>query len=205
MYGYAGNDTYYVDSSKDKVVEAAGEGTDTVITTASFTLEDTVFVEIVQATGTSAVTLKGNSSANTLIGNSAANTISGNNGDDFLDGGLGNDVLTGGNGLDTFAFTTALGANNIDQIKDFKVVDDTILLSRSVFSALSAGTLAQANFVKGTQALDASDHIIYDSNAGQLLYDADGAGGAAAVVFATIGKGLQIDYLDFVVRDEPIA
>ncbi|SFB15712.1 Ca2+-binding protein, RTX toxin-related [Rhizobium sp. NFR07] len=205
MYGYAGNDTYYVDSSKDKVVEAAGEGTDTVITTASFTLEDTVFVEIVQASGTSAVTLKGNASANTLIGNSAANTINGNDGDDILDGGLGNDALTGGNGRDTFVFSTALGANNIDQIKDFKVVDDTIMLSRSVFSALSAGTLSQASFVKGSQALDASDHIIYDSNAGQLLYDADGAGGAAAVVFATIGKGLQIDYLDFVVRDEPIA
>jgi parallel beta-helix repeat protein len=205
MYGYAGNDTYFVDSSSDKVFEAAGGGYDKVFTTSSFTIANDAEIEFVQATGTAAATLKGNSLANTLIGNTAANTITANDGNDVLDGGLGNDVLTGGNGRDSFVFSTALGSNNVDQIKDFKVVDDTIVLDRSIFTALSAGQLSAESFVKGTQAVDALDRIIYDSTAGRLLYDADGAGGASAVAFATITKGLQMDYLDFLVRDEPIA
>lgn len=205
MYGYGGNDTYYVDSSSDKVFEASGAGFDRVVTTSSFTIESSVEIELVRAAGISAVTLKGNDLANSLIGNDAANTITGNGGNDLLDGGLGNDALTGGAGADSFLFSTRLGVTNIDQIKDFKVIDDTIVLDRAIFSALSAGQLDQASFVKGSQALDSSDHILYDSGTGQLLYDADGVGGGTAVVFATVTKGLQIDYLDFMVREEPIA
>jgi Ca2+-binding RTX toxin-like protein len=205
MYGYAGDDIYYVDSSKDQVLEAVGGGRDTVLTSASFTIGNGVEIEFVQASGTSALALKGNDWANTLIGNSAANTLTGNGGDDVLDGGLGRDTLTGGNGKDQFVFSTALGPNNVDTIKDFKVVDDTIDLDRSVFASLSEGPLHQSDFVRGTQATHATDHIIYDGKGGQLLYDADGVGGADAVAFATIGKNLSIDYLDFVVLDHHLA
>jgi Ca2+-binding RTX toxin-like protein len=205
MYGYAGDDTYYVDSSKDKLFEAVGGGHDTVLTSASFTIGQGVEIEFVQATGTSSVSLKGNDWANTLVGNSAANTLTGNGGDDVLDGGLGKDTLTGGTGKDQFVFSTALGPNNIDAVKDFKVVDDTIALDRSVFAALSEGVLHQSDFVRGTQATHASDHMIYDSTGGRLLYDADGAGGADAIVFATIGKNLSIDYLDFLILDNHLS
>jgi parallel beta-helix repeat protein len=201
MYGYAGNDTYYVDSSGDKVIEAIGGGDDLVITTSSFTIQSGSEVEKVQAIGTSAVTLKGNELANSLIGNAANNTLSGNNGDDRLDGGLGKDSLTGGNGKDSFVFSAALSPPNIDVIKDFKVVDDTIVLDRAIFTALSAGQLAAESFVVGSQAIDADDHIIYDRAAGALLYDADGAGGLDAVQFASISKNLAMTYLDFVVED----
>ncbi len=205
MYGHAGDDTYYVDSSTDKIFEAAGGGYDRIFATSSFTINAASEIELIQAIGASAATLKGNNLANTLIGNGAANTISGNDGDDIIDGGLGKDMLTGGNGRDSFVFSSALGTANVDQIKDFKVVDDAILLDQMIFSALAAGQLSQENIVKGTQALDATDQIIYNSSAGQLLYDADGAGDIDAVLFATIGKGLQIDYLDFIVYDHPIA
>ena len=201
MYGHAGNDTYYVDSSADKVIEAVGGGYDRVVTTSSFTLQSGSEIEFVQATGSSAVTLKGNEFANTLVGNAAGNTLTGNNGDDRLDGGLGKDALTGGNGKDSFVFSTALSAANVDAIKDFKVVDDTIVLDKAIFSALAAGQLAAERFVIGTQAADASDRIIYDSTAGTLLYDADGAGGQTAIQFATISKNLAMTYLDFVVED----
>ncbi|RKE80250.1 tandem-95 repeat protein [Rhizobium sp. AG855] len=201
MYGHAGNDTYYVDASGDKVIEVVGEGYDRVITTASYTLQAGSEVEYVKATGTSSVSLKGNEFNNVLIGNAASNTLTGNNGDDRLDGGLGKDSLTGGNGKDSFVFSTALSAANVDAIKDFKVVDDTIVLDKAIFSALSTGQLSAAEFVTGTQALDANDHIIYNKTSGILLYDADGAGGAAAIQFATISKNLAMTYLDFVVED----
>jgi Ca2+-binding RTX toxin-like protein len=201
MYGHAGNDTYYVDASGDKVIEVVGEGYDRVLTTSSFTLQAGSEVEYLKATGTSSVSLKGNEFNNVLIGNTASNTLTGNNGDDRLDGGLGKDSLTGGNGKDSFVFSTALSSSNVDAIKDFKVVDDTIVLDKTIFSALATGQLSAAEFVVGTQALDANDHIIYDKTAGTLLYDADGAGGLAAVQFATISKSLAITYLDFVVED----
>lgn len=201
MYGYAGNDTYYVDSSSDKVIEAVGAGYDRIITTSSFTLQAGSEIEVVQATGTSSVTLKGNELANSLIGNAANNTMSGNNGDDRLDGGLGRDTLTGGNGKDSFVFSAALSVGNVDTIKDFKVVDDTIVLDKAVFSSLTLGQLSAESFAIGTQAADASDRIIYDSSAGTLLYDTDGAGGEAAIQFATISKNLAMSYLDFVVED----
>jgi parallel beta-helix repeat protein len=204
MHGYAGNDTYYVDSSSDKVIEAVGAGFDRVITTSSFTMQAGSEIEFVQASGTSALSLKGNEFANTLIGNGANNTLSGNNGDDRLDGGLGKDSLTGGNGKDSFVFSAALSPANVDTIKDFKVVDDTIVLDRTIFSTLTLGQLAAESFVIGAQAGDANDHVIYNRTAGALLYDADGAGGETAIQFATISKNLAMTYLDFVVEETSI-
>ncbi|UUZ76338.1 hypothetical protein LP414_00440 [Polaromonas sp. P1(28)-13] len=37
-----------------------------------------------------------------------------------------------------------------------------------------------------TTAGDANDHVIYNTNNGRLYYDADGAGGSAAVQFAML-------------------
>jgi parallel beta-helix repeat protein len=204
MYGYAGNDTYYVNTSSDRVYEAVGGGNDRVLTTSSFTIQSGQEIEVVQAMGSSSVSLTGNAFANTLIGNAANNTLSGNGGNDRLDGGLGRDSLTGGSGRDSFVFSTALSSTNIDTVRDFRVVDDTIVLDKAIFSALAAGQLSADSFVIGTQAADASDRIIYNSTAGTLLYDADGAGGQAAVQFATISKNLAMTYLDFVVEDNAI-
>ena len=67
-----------------------------------------------------------------------------------------------------------------DNILDFSVVDDTILLSHLVFTALgSVGTLPAGGFFTGATAGDAGDRIIYNSSTGALLYDADGTGAAA--------------------------
>ena len=63
------------------------------------------------------------------------------------------------------------------------------------------GALAASAFVNGTAALDANDRIIFDSTTGNVSYDADGVGGAAAVVFAKIENlsGGPLDHTDFLI------
>ncbi|WP_374089091.1 cadherin-like domain-containing protein [Methylomicrobium lacus] len=91
MAGKAGNDTYWVDSLGDQVVENAGEGTDLVNASLSWALA--AELENLTLTGTLNIDATGNELANVLIGNSGSNT---------LDGGSGADRLQGGNADDTY-------------------------------------------------------------------------------------------------------
>jgi Ca2+-binding RTX toxin-like protein len=135
-------------------------------------------------------------------GITGADTLSGGAGSDLLDGGLGADRLTGGSGEDSFRFTTALGDGNIDRITDFNVAQDTILLDNLIFTALGAnGALALGAFFKSAAgvAQDADDYIIYDTDNGSLLYDADGTGQTAAIQFAQLGTNLSLSSSDFII------
>jgi len=207
MRGGAGNDLYIVDNAGDVVVEAAGNGTDTVNSSVSFTLSANV--ETLVLTGTGAINGTGNNGANTITGNGASNTLSGVGGADILTGGggadnlyggAGHDDLTGGSGADRFRFDSApSAATNVDDILDFNVADDSLYLDRDVFTGLAAdGALAAGAFRAGTAALDADDRILYDAATGHILYDADGIGGAAAILFATVTPGLVLTSADFV-------
>ncbi|WP_210496469.1 Calx-beta domain-containing protein [Microvirga antarctica] len=91
MAGGAGNDIYLVDNAGDVVLEALGEGTDTVRAAVSFALGDNV--EQLVLTGTGDIDGTGNALGNVLLGNS---------GNNVLDGGSGADILTGGAGDDTY-------------------------------------------------------------------------------------------------------
>ena len=93
LEGGSGNDTYVVYSATDQVNEIPGEGTDTVRSSASFTLPDNV--ETLILTGNAAINGTGNSDANTIVGNAAANVII---------GGGGGDTLTGGGAADRFKY-----------------------------------------------------------------------------------------------------
>jgi Ca2+-binding RTX toxin-like protein len=188
MSGGAGSDRYVVQSSGDKVVEAAGGGTDSVSSSITYTLPSEV--ESLTLTGTSAINGTGNALSNKLTGNAAINSLVGGSGNDTLDGGAGNDSLTGSAGLDTFRFSSALnGSNNVDRLLDFNVVDDRLELENAVFTKLTAtGALASANFRASTtgNAVDSNDHVLYDTDSGQLFYDADGSGAGAKVLIAVL-------------------
>ncbi len=88
---------------------------------------------------------------------------------------------------------------NVDKIMDFEAGIDTIVLAHGVFRKLKVGELSANTFVVGKQAKDDSDHVIYDADKGLLLYDQDGKGGHDAIVFAKIGKGLDVAAGDFLV------
>ncbi|MEQ1952394.1 calcium-binding protein [Mesorhizobium sp. CN2-181] len=108
MRGGAGDDTYVVDNTGDKVDENPNsdfaEGIDTVQSSITFSLANTsvVFgdVENLKLTGTAAINGTGNGLDNALTGNDGANRLSGAAGNDVLSGGLGNDTLIGGDGTD---------------------------------------------------------------------------------------------------------
>ncbi len=100
LAGGAGDDTYVVDDAGDFVLESAGEGVDTVISSIGFFLPDNV--ERVTLTGTDATDATGNDDDNTLVGNDGANRLSGQGGDDTLVGGGGADTLVGGAGDDVY-------------------------------------------------------------------------------------------------------
>ncbi|MEO7177522.1 MAG: M10 family metallopeptidase C-terminal domain-containing protein [Allosphingosinicella sp.] len=97
MWGGVGNDSYVVDDAGDIVTEAAGEGTDSVSSSISYTLTDNV--ENLTLTGL-AVNGTGNALDNVLTGDALNNTLLGGAGDDSLYGMAGNDTLNGGIGAD---------------------------------------------------------------------------------------------------------
>jgi len=191
MEGGAGNDTYRVDQARDLVVEAVKGGTDTVLSSVSYTLRTGQEIESLRLSGAAgSANLTGNEFGQSLVGDSGANR---------LDGGLGNDVLTGGRGADTFVFASALGHTNVDHITDFTGAD-TIRLSKSLFTALAPGQLKATEFKDiGKVKIDADDHILYDSRSGSLFYDADGSGKAAAVKFAILDNKAAITHADFLI------
>ena len=123
MAGGTGDDEFRVDNIGDVTTEVAGEGTDTVVTTITTTLQDNIEVlELDAASG--AIDGTGNSDANTLIGNASANRLYGAAGDDEMRGGAGDDtyvvsdvgdvvVELAGEGTDTVeaSITATLDAN----------------------------------------------------------------------------------------------
>ena len=107
MYGGAGNDTYFVDDVGDVVTENAGEGSDKVYASVSYTLTANV-EDLALMSGAGAINGTGNSLNNGITGNADNNA---------LNGGAGSDTLVGGAGNDTFVFNR--GEGNGDAITDF--------------------------------------------------------------------------------------
>jgi len=196
LMGVGGNDTYIVRNAATQIAEGTGQGTgDRVAASASFVLAADDNIEVMTTTSTSGTT------AIDLTGNALAQTITGNAGANVLNGLGGLDTLTGSGGADAFVFSTALGAGNVDTVIDFNVTADTIRLENAVLTGLVAGVLTAAAFRANTTGLagDATDRIIYETDTGNLFFDADGSGAAGPIRFAVLDAGLAVTQADFLV------
>ena len=211
LEGGAGNDTYVVNVIGDRVIEAPGAGTDTLIASVSFTLAANV--EKLTLSGTSAINGTGNANDNTITGNGADNILRGfggidkligGGGNDTLYGGIGRDLLTGGSGGDAFVFDTAFDATKtFDKVTDFVSGLDKLVFDKTVFSAFVAtGSMGMEAFYSGagvTKAHDSTDRIVYNTTSGMLWYDADGNGSGKAVQVAVLDTHPELAFGDILI------
>jgi Ca2+-binding RTX toxin-like protein len=100
LTGGEGNDVLIVDSTGDRVVEAAKSGRDRVEASVDYAIAKTE-IEDLFLTG-KAIKAVGNDMANVLVGNARGNALSGGGGDDAIDGGVGADTMAGGAGSDGY-------------------------------------------------------------------------------------------------------
>ncbi|MFL9841636.1 calcium-binding protein [Sphingomonas sp. ST-64] len=208
LYGGAGDDSFIVDATGDIVFEFAGEGTDTVTSSANYYL----FANIENLTLTGSADLFG-------VGNELANTITGNVGSNLLIGGAGNDVIRGGDGVDSL-----FGENGSDQLFGDAGIDylvggignDTLdggadadaLYGEDGDDVLIGGTSFHTDILVGGAGNDTlrgnsglGDYDLMDGGAGNDSYYVDtpddltfeAANGGADTVYATInGAGYYL-------------
>ena len=150
LAGGLGNDTYNVAWSTVTIIEAANAGTDTVYSSATFTLPANV--ENLVLTGTAAIDGTGNALNNSIIGNIAANTLTGLDGNDTLDGGAGIDSLVGGLGDDLYI------VDNIADVVVEAAASGTDTVQSSVTYTLSANV--ENLLLTGAAAINGTGNIL---------------------------------------------
>jgi Ca2+-binding RTX toxin-like protein len=131
-----------------------------------------------------------------ITGSSADNELFGGEAADTLIGGLGNDTLGGEGGDDLYVFDVAPGEANADFFTGFTRHEwfgfDTVVLDSSVMTGLgAAGALTDDDerwysAPGATGGAEEDDRLVYDSDAGNLYYDADGSGATAAQLIANV-------------------
>lgn len=151
MSGGAGNDTYVVDNVGDVVQESAGEGTDTVESSVTFTLS--AHVESLKLTGSAAIHGAGNALNNTLTGNSGANVLDGGAGADAMSGGSGNDIYVVDDAGDSVTELAGAGTDTVRSAVDHTLAANVERLELLGSARIGTGNTL-ANELVGTSRAD---------------------------------------------------
>ncbi len=174
LSGGAGDDIYVIDAG-DSIVEAPGGGTDTVVSSASFTL--TADLENLTLSGTDNINANGNSGNNVLLGNLGANILDGGAGADDMRGGAGNDTYRVDSASDTVTELSGEGSDMVESSISYTLgtnVDSVRLLGSGDLNATgnNVGNLLYGN--SGNNELNAGlggDYM--EGGAGNDIYYID--------------------------------
>jgi Ca2+-binding RTX toxin-like protein len=197
LAGGRGNDTY-VNAAGDTIVEAAGEGTDTVVSRTTVSIASVANVENLRLAGAANIDGTGNALRNTLTGNDGNNLLSGGDGNDALIGGRGNDTLDGGGGADTAHYgATTLGVvASLTAATGAEIGTDTLIGIENLVGGSGNDRLtgdAGANLLDGRAGSDrliggAGNDIYVVDSAGDIIVEA--AGGGVDLVRSTVSFSL---------------
>jgi Ca2+-binding RTX toxin-like protein len=157
--------------------------------------------------------LSGGDGNDSLLGLAGIDTLIGGLGDDTLAGGAANDVLTGSGGNDRFLYDTnaifAATAIGVDQLTDFTLSADKIILDKTTFTALrsiaGSGFSTAGDFASVTTdaaAATSGAFITYNRVNGKLFYNQNGttAGLGTGGQFATLTGLPNLTASDFIVQ-----
>ncbi len=164
MKGGVGNDAYTVSHTGDIIVELAGQGTDSVTSSVSYTLSANV--ENMSLTGTASLIGTGNDLDNRIIGNAGTSTLIGGAGNDSLIAGTGVTTMKGGVGNDmyTVSHTADVIVENANEGTDSVSSSVTYSLSANIENMSLTGTAA----INGTG--NALDNRIIGNDGNNSLY-----------------------------------
>ncbi len=141
-------------------------------------------------------TLLGSAGNDLLVGGAGADSLLGGADNDTLVGGAGADSMNGGAGADIFRFSTLAEAG--DTIFGFRAADDQFEISAAGFGGglVAGGSVALKS---GLVATTAGAQFLFDRASGTLEWDADGVGGADALVIAHFMQSSQVTAADFII------
>jgi Ca2+-binding RTX toxin-like protein len=179
LAGGKGNDTYVVNTTSDAITENANEGTDTIVSSVTWSIASAPNIENLTLSGTGAINATGNTSANVLTGNTGSNT---------LDGGSGADTLAGGGGDDTYVI------DDTGDVVQEKADEGLDLVKSSVSYTLSDNvenlTLTGSGAINATG--NALNNVITGNSADNLL----SGGKGDDTYYVQSSTDVVVEYLD---------
>jgi Ca2+-binding RTX toxin-like protein len=178
LAGGGGNDSYFVDSSFDEIVEDPGDGNDVVYAGVSYAL--TANLETLLLSG-AAVQGIGNGGVNTIIGTAGANSIDGGGAADYLAGGAGDDVYVVDSSFDRIAENAGEGNDVVYAGASYALAAnlEALLLSGAAIQGVGNG---EVNTIIGTAGANSID------GGGGADYLAGGAGDDTYVVDSSFDR-----------------
>jgi VCBS repeat-containing protein len=196
LRGFAGNDTYIVDSLDDVAFESIGGGTDVVYARSDHALAVNSEIEVLSAISQSATTalqLTGNEFAQAIYGNAGTNFLDGRGGADYLAGLGGNDTYVIDNGGDIVAEAIGGGRDVVYARANYVLTAGSEIEILSAFSSSGIGplNLTGNEFANEIYGNIAANRLDGGAGADYLM----GFAGADTFAFTTaLGNG-NVDFL----------